>query len=201
MQRGMLLGSLFCILYFSSCGRSPKPSTGETADQQAPSPKSDVKRLAPEGIFYLLKRTTISTDSGVTGIPVGAEVKVLDRAEGEMVSVDYRGNKLLIPASQLTNDLDLVDSLGKAHSPVVDSLPTSAAPSVVSDSTIPKIEASIQEAELKISKLEQELAASLRASSRDNSSETAKNRARQTQIQALKKQVSAWRNEISFLKR
>lgn len=60
-----------------------------------------------------MKRATISTENGVTGIPVGAEVKVLAPQEGSKIRVEYRGHPLILPASQLTNDLDLVASLTK----------------------------------------------------------------------------------------
>jgi len=193
LQAGRVLVGFGCILSFVSCGKPPKVPVEDTA------PLPVEKRLSRDGFLFLTKRTTISTAAGIIGVPVGAEVRVLGRAEGEMVSAEYQGNRLLIPASQLTNDLALVDSLSKAASSKAASLPS--APPPVPDTAIPQLEASIQEAEWRIGELEQELEASLRTSSRNNSGEILKNRARQTQIQALKKQVAAWRNEISFLKR
>jgi hypothetical protein len=198
LHGGWVFVSVVGILFFSACGKPPK-GPDEEAGKQKPSPVE--KRLARDGILHVTKRITISTPAGITGVPVGAEVKVIGRVEGEMISVEYQGNRLLIPASQLTNDLNLVDSLGKTAPPAGSSSPSSTTPPSVPDAAIPRLEASIQEAEWRIDALEQELEASLRASSRNNSSETLKNRARQTQIQTLKKQVAAWRNEISFLKR
>lgn len=197
LQGERVLVSCMCILCFASCGKSPRvPDEGTAA-----SPTPVEKRLARDGILHLTKRVTISTSAGITGVPVGAAVKVIGRMEGEMISVEYQGTRLLIPASQLTDDLNLVDSLGKAAPPAGSAPPSSATPPSVPDAAIPRLEVSIQEAELHIDALEQEHEASLRTSSRSNVGESAKNRARQTQIQTLKKQVAAWRNEISFLKR
>jgi hypothetical protein len=74
-------------------------------------PAPAAKRFAPEGVLYLTKRATVTYESGIMGIPIGAEVQIVGPAKGGKIPVDYRGNHLLLPANQLTNDLNLVDSL------------------------------------------------------------------------------------------
>ena len=83
------------------------------------------KRFAPAGVLYLTKRATVTSASGITGIPVGAEVKVVGPENGGNIPVEYKGNKLLLPASQLTSDLNLVDSLTM---PAASSTPTALPP-------------------------------------------------------------------------
>ncbi len=67
----------------------------------------------------------MTSASGITGIPVGAEVKVVGPENGGNIPVEYKGNKLLLPASQLTGDLNLVDSLTK---PAASSAPSALPP-------------------------------------------------------------------------
>jgi len=64
----------------------------------------------PEGIYYLVKRVSMVTDSGVRGFQVGQEVKKeADDPKGVRVSVDQVA--FVVPAADLTRDRDLVESL------------------------------------------------------------------------------------------
>ena len=113
----VLIAALLALAayFFWDVSRQPPPHVPEPF--AAPVSSTPVKkRFAPEGVLYLKERTTITTASGITGVPVGSEVKVIER-KGEKITVEYHGNQLTVPARQLTDDLDLVESSTKAKSP------------------------------------------------------------------------------------
>jgi len=244
-----LWGGLVCLLTIgalTSCGKRPQeaeskpPPPSETALKLAPTPTpapeakptpeitSARKRLAPEGVLYLTKRATITSEFGITGVSVGAEVKILEPEKDGITAVEYRGNKLVLPSSQLTNDLDVVDSLARQTASPAVSRPqpmTSAAASATPDQKLvaaqfeaqrqanlretraKQFEAAIQLAEKRIRELEQEMEVSIRMGNRAYvngqvvANNNIENRGRRDQIETLRQQISAWRNEISSLRR
>ena len=69
------------------------------------------KRLAPEGVYYVLQRLSVTTDSGVASVTPGGKVTLV-RAGSPMCVTDgehqYDAN-----SSQLTNDIDLAEKLAR----------------------------------------------------------------------------------------
>jgi len=234
---------LFCcslLLFGVSCNKPPDVSNQQpepaatpsatpaaTTSQETPpstTPEPVTKRRAPEGVLYLIKRAMIPTEDGVTGIPVGAEVKVLVPQEGGKIRVEYKGNPLILPASQLTNDLDLVASLTKpAAKPatpqaVAPGTSTAKAPASqaeleakreasVRETRAKQFESAIPQAEHRIAEIEEEMQVSMRSGNRAFvngqvvPNDNIENRGRRSQIAALRSQIAVWRNEISSLRR
>jgi hypothetical protein len=76
-------------------------------------PVAHERRLAPEGTFFLLKRVSLSIDSGVIGFAPGTKVTLVE--QGDSVSTVTDGEyQFKVPSSQLTNDLDLAASVANA---------------------------------------------------------------------------------------
>ena len=71
------------------------------------------KRLAPEGTFFLLKRASLSIDSGVIGFAPGTKVTLVEQADSVSTVTDGE-YQFKVPSSQLTNDLDIAASVAKA---------------------------------------------------------------------------------------
>jgi hypothetical protein len=72
---------------------------------RAPAP-----RLAPTGSAFTMERASAESETGLVGIPAGAELKVLSRGVSES-TVEYRGHTLNLPNTSLTRDLDAVDAI------------------------------------------------------------------------------------------
>lgn len=66
------------------------------------------RHLAPRGTFYLLSYVSVKTDKGVDGFPPGTEVKFVEanREKQSLVVTNGRA-EVEVPASKLTNDLDV----------------------------------------------------------------------------------------------
>jgi hypothetical protein len=71
------------------------------------------KRLAPEGTFFLLKRASLTIDSGVIGFAPGTKVTLVEQADSVSTVTDGE-YQFKVPSSQLTNDMDLAASIAKA---------------------------------------------------------------------------------------
>lgn len=71
------------------------------------------QRLAPKGTFFLLKRASLTIDSGVIGFAPGTKVTLVEQADSVSTVTDGE-YQFKVPASQLTNDLDLAASVAKA---------------------------------------------------------------------------------------
>lgn len=75
------------------------------APTPAPAPVPPPKRLAQEGIFYVIQRISVTTDDGVRSIPVGTGVKLV-RESGLQLVLNDGGSEFTAARSQVTNDLD-----------------------------------------------------------------------------------------------
>jgi hypothetical protein len=69
-------------------------------------------RLAPEGTFFLLQRTSLPISSGVIGFAPGTKVTLVEQAESVSTVTDGE-YQFKVPSSQLTNDLDLAASVAR----------------------------------------------------------------------------------------
>lgn len=90
---------------------APTQRTPVVSAQTQRSPAT--KRLAPEGTFFLLKRASLSIDSGVIGFAPGTKVTLVEQADSVSTVTDGE-YQFKVPSSQLTNDLDLAESVAKA---------------------------------------------------------------------------------------
>jgi hypothetical protein len=70
-------------------------------------------RLAPEGTFFLLQRTSLPIDSGVIGFAPGTKVTLIEQADSVSTVTDGE-YQFKVPSSQLTNDLDIGASVANA---------------------------------------------------------------------------------------
>jgi hypothetical protein len=70
-------------------------------------------RLAPEGTFFLLQRTSLPIDSGVIGFAPGTKVTLIEQVDSVSTVTDGE-YQFKVPSTQLTNDLDLAESVASA---------------------------------------------------------------------------------------
>src|SRR5437870_8117521 len=88
-----------------AASHNPKQSsTGSTAVAPKPTP---VRHLAPEGTYFLLQFVSITTPSGVVGLPPGTRITTVTH-RGELFEVsDADDHVFQVMESQMTNDVDL----------------------------------------------------------------------------------------------
>ncbi|HEX8312580.1 MAG TPA: hypothetical protein VF614_14755 [Chthoniobacteraceae bacterium] len=79
------------------------PATPAAKAAVAPPP---VARTAPEGTFYLLEPTSVTTNDGVAGLSRGTELRKIE--EGVYLA---EGHRVELSASQVTNDILLAQQL------------------------------------------------------------------------------------------
>ena len=96
----------------------PTPAKRTAAQRTAarPTPGRAVAReprLAPEGTFFLLQRTSLPIDSGVIGFAPGTKVTLVEQTDSVSTVTDGE-YQFKVPSSQLTNDLDLAASVASA---------------------------------------------------------------------------------------
>ncbi len=102
-----------------SAATRPTPSKGPPAQQREarPTPARSMvtkqPRLAPEGTYFLLQRTSLKIDSGVVGFAPGTKVTMIDQRDS-MTTVSDGQYQFTVPSSQLTNDLDIAESAVKS---------------------------------------------------------------------------------------
>jgi len=102
-----------------SAATRPTPSKGPPAQQREarPTPARSIvtkqPRLAPEGTYFLLQRTSLKIDSGVVGFAPGTKVTMIDQRDS-MTTVSDGQYQFTVPSSQLTNDLDIAESAVKS---------------------------------------------------------------------------------------
>lgn len=77
------------------------------------------KRLAPEGVYYLIISKSIETDSGITSYRVGTQVSKV--SENEVRTTD--GVNLPAKPEETSNDLDLVSFVSSIRNKQTDSTP------------------------------------------------------------------------------
>ena len=85
----------------------PIPGVRTLAAAPAPSITPVWKKphnLAPTGVYYLIQRISITTDSGVISIPAGK--KLIVKAEGEPLRVTDGENEFKVSHAYVTNDMD-----------------------------------------------------------------------------------------------
>ena len=114
----IILGTVGFALAAASCSRpSPvteeapteepepvvsAPSTPATPPPVAAAPLPPQKRLAPDGIFFLLRKKSVETDAGIVGLRPGA--RVIRQADGKF---SVEGMVVALEPGEITNDLDL----------------------------------------------------------------------------------------------
>jgi hypothetical protein len=118
----------FCIL-LSACSRQatkqqadatpeppgstlPPPAAKATPPPVAvatPTPVPE-KRLAPEGVFYLIRGKSIETADGIVGIKPGT--KVIRQKDGKFLA---DGQKIALQPAEITNDMDIAARVGNAE--------------------------------------------------------------------------------------
>ena len=98
MQKAHLL--LFLALACASCTKAPNPAA------PTPSPTPVARQLAPEGVFYTVQKITITSDTGVVGIPAGTRVTQL-KDNGETFTVTDQETQFEVRPEQVTNDVQL----------------------------------------------------------------------------------------------
>ncbi len=100
----------------TSAPARPTPPKLAQQDVAKPTPGRPVmpeRRLAPEGTYFLVERASLTTDSGVIGFAPGTKVTLLDQVDSANTVTDGR-YQFHVPASQLTNDLDIAASIAKS---------------------------------------------------------------------------------------
>jgi len=96
--------------YFQNRHAGPEPDTVEVATP-APIPQ---KRLAPEGVYYLVQRVSFATDAGISGYDEGTKVKLVKNMGQTWLVTDGQSQFEITPA-QATNDLDVADAVIKTN--------------------------------------------------------------------------------------
>ncbi|CAN5605241.1 hypothetical protein BH09VER1_BH09VER1_21080 [soil metagenome] len=122
----MLLISAFGIA-IGGCKKPKPPDNPRLATTQVATPEIVVvplesadppkppARLAPDGVVYLTKRISVTTDTSVIGVPEGTKVIVLAREAGRITG-QVGGMVLDIPEAETSNDLDLITAILKKRS-------------------------------------------------------------------------------------
>jgi hypothetical protein len=88
-------------------GRPPVARPTPFASKIAPPAAPGEKQLAAPGVFYVLDRTSIMTDSGVHALNPGEEVRLLQRLPGGKMKVRMGTMEFEVKDSQVTNDLNI----------------------------------------------------------------------------------------------
>jgi len=109
----------------------PKPSSAQQTGRATPARSLVAKqpRLAPEGTYFLLQRASLKIDSGVIGFTPGTKVTLVDRNDS-MSTVSDGQYQFSVASSQLTNDLDVADSVAQADYTVQTKIAESIAKSI-----------------------------------------------------------------------
>jgi hypothetical protein len=94
---------------------SKKPGIQQSAARSTPARPVVAKqpRLAPEGTYFLLQRTSLKIDTGVIGFPPGTKVILVDKNDS-MSTVSDGQYQFTVPSFQLTNDLDLAENAARS---------------------------------------------------------------------------------------
>jgi hypothetical protein len=101
-----ILTVVSCYAQTPTATASSNQSRDATAAPAQTPGEVERRRLAPEGVAYLVERVVITTNAGVVGFPPGTRVKILaDR--GEKLLVRTEDMEFEAPGDKLTNDLDL----------------------------------------------------------------------------------------------
>ena len=93
----------------------------------APTPAPQV-RLAPDGVFFVVKAFSVQTEDGINGFPALKEVRLVRQEGDEFIVTDGQAEGRA-PKANFSNNLDVVDRLRESlpppvvHSPSMDSSP------------------------------------------------------------------------------
>lgn len=111
-MRTTILWVALCALTFSACDKKPAAQVGRSdsgSESRAgsmptatnlPHPDEMTSPFAPQGVFFLLTRTSVETASGLFSYPAGTKVL---KSGGKYVTFD--GRQISLRADQVTNDL------------------------------------------------------------------------------------------------
>lgn len=83
------------------------PATSTTANPPISAPE-----LAPEGVFFLVRRISAKTESGVFGVPPGTMVKMIEEKGATALVAMSDGGQFEVSRSFLTNDLNMARLAG-----------------------------------------------------------------------------------------
>lgn len=86
------------------------PAVAEAALPPAPPEAPKEPRLAPEGVFYLVRKVSVTTDSGISSAHPGTRVTLVREEDGKMIVHDGR-MEFAVQQDFLTNDLDEAEAL------------------------------------------------------------------------------------------
>jgi len=80
------------------------------AQAASPAPPAVVKHLAPQGVYYLVERISITTDSGIVGVSPGTKVTFV-RDLGNAWLMTNGKTQFEVTQDQVTNDLDVAKAV------------------------------------------------------------------------------------------
>ncbi len=103
MKKTMLWGA-WSVLFLAACDQKPAADVANSASMAAPTPEGSP--FAPPGVFFLVKKVSLETDSGIIGYPPGSKVHLVGR---QYVTRD--GRHLTLRAEQVTNDLRIAEGV------------------------------------------------------------------------------------------
>lgn len=75
-----------------------------------PDPVPDSPLLAPDGVYYLVKRYSVTTSSGIVGFDPGTQVRMVSE-DGERSLIAVSGHEIEVLTEDLTNDLRRLRSI------------------------------------------------------------------------------------------
>ena len=79
----------------------------------APTPAPQV-RLAPDGIFFVVKAFSVQTEDGINGFPALKEVRLVRQEGDEFIVTDGQAEGRA-PKANFSNNLDVVDRLRESR--------------------------------------------------------------------------------------
>lgn len=106
-----LFGAGALVALMVSCEEQPWPPPEVNATALVtPAPA----RLAPDGVYFLKERTTVSSEAGVYAVAPATEVRFVSR-DGTVVTVTNGEVTFSVEESKLTSSLDERDEILKAQ--------------------------------------------------------------------------------------
>jgi len=132
MRKGFLLtlavaGLGFAAIYFYLQRTPPPPPPPAPSAQARPSPIAKTtpspiakttarpRNLAPDGTYFLLRYHSVTTDTGVTGFPLGTKVSLVGKS-GQTIRVTDGQIEFDMSAGEVTNNLDIAARLARTDS-------------------------------------------------------------------------------------
>ena len=125
-----LLSEMKIILLFvvlAICGFFAYRDWYAVTELPAPTPTPQV-RLAPDGVFFVVKAFSVQTEDGINGFPALKEVRLVRQEGDEFIVTDGQAEGRA-PKANFSNNLDVVDRLRESlpppiiHSPSTDNSP------------------------------------------------------------------------------